>query len=162
VGDNLSILVWKSPEFTTNVPVRPDGKISLPLVGDILALGKTPISLAEDVTVKLSTYVRSPQVTVTVVGVDSAQYLARVSITGAVNRPVSVAYKQGMTVLDLVLDAGGLTIYAQGNKAKLYRKVDGKVEAFPVNVDDIIKKGNIETNYNLAPTDILTIPESTF
>lgn len=158
VGDSLSISVWKSPEFTSTIPVRPDGKISIPLVGDVTASGKSSESLAKDIASKLTTYIRNPQVTVIVADAKSTEYLASIRITGAVTSPTSVVYKEGLTVLDLVLQAGGLTYRAAGNKATLYRKVNGKVEPFPVNINDILYKGNIETNYLLAPSDILTVP----
>jgi len=162
IGDQLSILVWKSPEFSVQVPVRPDGKITIPLIGDILAAGESANGLAKKVASNLSKYMRSPEVTVTVLGTSSTEYMSRVRVTGAVASPLSIQYRPGMTVLDLVLQAGGLTPYANGNKAKLFRKSGEKVEVYPVNLADILSKGDIESNYVLAPSDILTIPERAF
>lgn len=162
VADILSVVVWKSPELSTESTVRPDGRISVPLGGDILAAGKGVEELSADIATKLSSYVRNPVVTVMVRNPVSAEYARRIRVTGAVELPQSVQYKEGMTVLDLVLLAGGLTEFAKGNGAKLYRNSGQKVDVYPVNINDILKKGNIQTNYLLAPSDILTIPERTF
>lgn len=162
VSDVLSVSVWKSPELSTEGPVRPDGRISVPLGGDIVASGKGVEELSADIAAKLSAYVRNPVVTVMVRDPASAEYARRVRITGAVEIPQSTLYKEGITVLDLVLLAGGLTEFAKGNSAKLYRTVNGKVEVYPVNLNDILRKGNIKTNYLLSPSDMLTIPERTF
>lgn len=162
IADVLSVVVWKSPELSTDGPVRPDGRISVPLGGDVLAAGKGVEELSADITTKLSSYVRNPVVTVMVRDPVSSDYLSRVRITGAVEMPQSLQHKEGMTVLDLVLLAGGTTDFAKGNSAKLYRTKDGKVEVFPVNLNDILKHGNIQTNYFLAPSDILTVPERSF
>ena len=162
IADVLSVVVWKSPELSADGPVRPDGRISVPLGGDVLAAGKGVEELSADITTKLSSYVRNPVVTVMVRDPVSSDYLSRVRITGAVEMPQSLQHKQGMTVLDLVLLAGGTTDFAKGNSAKLYRTIDGKIEVYPVNLNDILKDGNIQTNYFLAPSDILTVPERSF
>lgn len=162
VGDEISVQVWKSPELSVQVPVRPDGKISAPLVGDVVAAGQTTQQLSEVLAEKFATYVRNPQVTVIVLNPASGEYLRRVRVTGAVKNPTSVSHQQGMTVLDLVLEAGGLTDFAVGNRANLYRRYGDKTEVFPVRLDDILQKGRLETNYQLAPSDILTIPERVF
>lgn len=162
ISDVLSVVVWKSPELSTDGPVRPDGRISVPLGGDVLAAGKGVEELSADITTKLSSYVRNPVVTVMVRDPVSSDYLSRVRITGAVEMPQSLQHKEGMTVLDLVLLAGGTTDFAKGNRAKLYRTIDGKIEVYPVNLNDILKDGNIQTNYFLAPSDILTVPERSF
>lgn len=162
VGDEISVQVWKSPELSVQVPVRPDGKISAPLVGDVVAAGQTTQQLSEVLAEKFATYVRNPQVTVIVLNPASGEYLRRVRVTGAVKNPTSVSHQQGMTVLDLVLEAGGLTDFAVGNRASLYRRYGDKTEVFPVRLDDILQKGRLETNYQLAPSDILTIPERVF
>lgn len=162
IADVLSVVVWKSPELSTDGPVRPDGRISVPLGGDVLAAGKGVEELSADITTKLSSYVRNPVVTVMVRDPVSSDYLSRVRITGAVEMPQSLQHKEGMTVLDLVLLAGGTTDFAKGNRAKLYRTIDGKIEVYPVNLNDILKDGNIQTNYFLAPSDILTVPERSF
>ncbi len=162
IADVLSVVVWKSPELSTDGPVRPDGRISVPLGGDVLAAGKGVEELSADITTKLSSYVRNPVVTVMVRDPVSSDYLSRVRITGAVEMPQSLQHKEGMTVLDLVLLAGGTTDFAKGNRAKLYRTIDGKIEVYPVNLNDILKHGDIQTNYFLAPSDILTVPERSF
>ncbi len=162
VGDSLRVNVWRNAELSSDVPVRPDGRISLPLVGDIQAAGQTTEELASALTSSLEEYVRNPQVTVIVTNPASADYQLRVRITGAVNNPQSLAYREGMTVLDLVLMAGGPNEFASPNKAKLYRKVGGKLEVYPVHLNDLIEKGEVETNYELQPSDIVTVPERAF
>ncbi len=162
VGDELYVNVWKNEELSMNVPVRPDGKISLPLIGDIVAQGFSPKQLADNITQGLLTYIRSPQVNVIVVNAGSVDYLLRVRVTGAVTTPRSLPHKDGMTVLDLVLEAGGPTEYASANNAKLYRRVDGDIKVYPIRLNDILNKGKLTTNYTLAPSDIVTVPERLF
>lgn len=162
VGDNLQVSVWRNPELSVAVPVRPDGMISTPLVGDIMAAGKPTNQLAKDIRTKLEGYVRSPEVTVIVTEASSSEFLRRVRVTGAVRTPVSVPYRDGMTVLDLVLLAGGANEFASGNGAKLYRKTDSGVKVYPVRLSDILEDGKVETNYPLIPSDIVTVPERSF
>lgn len=162
VGDQVSVQVWKSPELSVTVPVRPDGKISVPLIGDVVAAGETTQKLSGTLAQGFSEYVRNAQVTVIVLNPSSGEYLRRVRVTGAVVTPLSLSHQQGITVLDLVLQAGGLTEFASGNKSKLYRKVGDKMEVFPIYLDDILQKGRLETNYSLAPSDIVTVPERAF
>ena len=162
-GDQLRINVWKSPELSTEVPVRPDGMITLPLIGDVEARGMTAEDLSESITSKLSDYIRTPQVTVIVANPASAEFELRVRVTGAVNEPVSVPYNKGMTVLDVVLAAGGTSIFASPNKALLYRKnAEGVVTAYSVRLKDIFERGKLETNYAIQPSDIITVPERNF
>ena len=134
----------------------------MPLVGDIAVAGATTTSLAETVKEALTQYVRQPEVTVTVVSARSAEFLQRVRITGAVNAPLSLPYSRGMTVLDLVLQAGGLTDFANPNRGLLYRKGADGMEIYPVRLQDILNKGQLETNYALRPNDIITVPEKSF
>ena len=162
VGDKISIQVWKSPELSIQVPVRPDGKISAPLVGDVQVAGVSTSELSAELTTEFSQYVRNPQVTVIVLDPVSADFLHRVRVTGAVKSPLSLTYRQGITVLDLVLEAGGLTEFASANNAKLYRKFGDGVQVFSVRLDDILEKGAIDTNFVLSPSDILAIPERIF
>ncbi len=162
VGDQVSVQVWKSPELSLAVPVRPDGKISVPLIGDVVAAGETTRALSATLAQGFSEYVRNAQVTVIVLNPASGEYLRRVRVTGAVTNPLSLSHQQGITVLDLVLQAGGVTQFANGNKSKLYRKVGDKMEVFPIYLDDILQKGQLETNYTLAPSDIVTVPERSF
>lgn len=162
VGDALQINVWRNPELSTSVPVRPDGKISLPLVGDIMAANLTTTQLSNNIVAGLESYVRSPQVTVIVANPSSSDFQRRVRITGAVRSPQSIPYREGMTVLDLVLLAGGTNEYASANKAKLYRKVNGDTKVYPIHLTDLIENGNVDTNYPLQPSDIISVPERSF
>jgi polysaccharide export outer membrane protein len=162
VTDQLQVNVWRNPDLSVAVPVRPDGKISVPLVGDVVAAGRTSEELAEDITRQIASYIRNPEVTVIVVSPNSAAYLQRVRVTGAVNAPQSLVYQQGMTVLDVVLQAGGVTDFGIGNSAKLFRQTADGLKIYPVKIDDILTKGKLETNYKLAPSDILTVPERIF
>lgn len=162
VGDALDINVWRNPELSVSVPVRPDGKISMPLIGDIAAANLTTTELSDDIVKGLTNYVRSPQVTVIVTNPSSSDFQRRVRITGAVNNPQSIPYREGMTVLDLVLLAGGTNEFASGNGAKLYRKVKGTVKVYPVRLNDLVNKGDVSTNYPLQPSDIVTVPERSF
>ena len=160
-GDVLDIFVWQNPDLSQRaVPVRPDGRISTPLIPNIVAAGKTPVALAQDMDKALSAYIRSPRVTVIVsraIGV-----LCQVQIIGQVNRPESIPYHEGMTVLDAVLAAGGLTPYAAGNRAKLERKVGGRLETMPIKLSNLINKGDLSQNLALQPGDVLVVPESLF
>jgi len=162
VGDELKIQVWRNQELSGDVPVRPDGKISSPLVGDVVAAGLSTEELAKVLTNKLATFVRNPEVTVIVANPASADFLRRVRVTGAVRTPLSVSYRQGMTVMDLVLQAGGLTEFASPGKARLYRTIEGKTKIYPVDLDDILQRGVLQTNYTLYPTDVVTVPERSF
>lgn len=162
VGDRVSVQVWKSPELSVEVPVRPDGKISVPLVGDVAAAGKSTQQLSSQLAEAFAAYVRNPQVTVIVREPVSANFLRRVRVTGAVGQPVSIAHQQGMTVLDLVVLAGGVTEFANANGAKLYRKYGDTVKVYPIKLDDILNKGGLETNYVLSPADVITVPERLF
>ncbi len=162
VGDALSINVWRNPELSLSVPVRPDGKISMPLIGDVLAADLTTEQLSKNITESLTTFIRSPQVTVIVANPSSSDFQRRVRITGAVANPQSIPYREGMTVLDLVLLAGGTNQFASANKAKLYRKVGGELKVYPIKLDDLINEGDVATNYALQPSDIVTVPERNF
>lgn len=159
VGDELRVNVWKNPELSVEVPVRPDGKISVPLIGDVRAAGRTAPELADELSDSLKNYIRSPQVTVIVANAGSVDFQRRVRITGAVEEPISIPYRDGMTVLDLVLEAGGPTEFAAPNRAKLYRKVDGEMKVYSIYLDDLLLQGELESNYRLAPSDIITVPE---
>lgn len=162
VGDALQISVWRNPELSVSVPVRPDGKISMPLIGDVTAAQLSATELSASIVSGLKRYVRSPQVTVIVTNPSSTDFQRRVRITGAVQSPQSIPYREGMTVLDLVLLAGGVNDFAAPNKAKLYRKVDGELKVYPIYLQDLISKGEVATNYSLQPSDIVTVPERSF
>ncbi len=162
VGDVLTINVWRNPELSLTTPVRPDGNISLPLVGDVQAANTTASSLSSTLRKKLENYIRNPQVTVILSESLSSDYQQRVRVTGAVENPLSLAYRDGMTVLDVVLEAGGLNEFALANKAILYRNTPTGVSAYKIKLNDIFKRGRLETNYELHPSDIITVPERVF
>ncbi|VAW65979.1 FIG123464: Polysaccharide export protein [hydrothermal vent metagenome] len=162
VDDTININVWRNAELSVNVPVRPDGMISMPLVGDVAAAGYTPEQVALTIQNKLKNFVRDPNVTIMVTGLQSHEYLTRLRITGAVNTPSSMNYRQGMTVLDAVLAAGSVNDFAAPNSTKLYRVIDGKTRVISIYLDDILNKGLLSTNIELRPGDILTVPERLF
>ena len=162
VGDSLTVNVWRNPDLSAQVVVLPDGNISVPLVGDVRAAGTTTRQLAEGIRSALSDFIREPEVTVSVVAAVSSEYLQRVRITGAVNMPLSIDYRRGMTVLDVVLLAGGLSPFANGNKATLFRREQGEVKVFRVEIEDILSRGRLETNYPVLPADVITVPEKSF
>ena len=160
VDDIVQVSVWRQPELGITVPVRPDGMISAPLVGDVRAGGMTPAAVAKDIQEKLSVYVRDPQVTVMLTDLRSHEYLSRVRVTGAVRQPISIPFRQGMTVLDAVLAAGGVTEFAAPARSDLYRKVGaGETQSFPVRLDLILNQGDLATNFKVAPGDVITVPE---
>jgi polysaccharide export outer membrane protein len=162
VDDEVKVAVWQNPGLDVSVPVRPDGKISVPLVGDIDAGGRTPEEVAAEIKEKLATFVRDPQVTVILTQLRSHEYLSRVRVTGAVHQPVSVPYRQGMTVLDAVLAAGGTNEFAAADRTELYRKEGEGTRAYAVRLDQILQKGELTTNYPVQPGDVITVPERTF
>jgi polysaccharide export outer membrane protein len=159
VDDLVQVSVWRNPDLGITVPVRPDGKISVPLVGDIVAGGRTPAEVAADIQEKLGAYVRDPQVAVILTELRSHEYLSRVRVTGAVRQPVSIPYRQGMTVLDAVLAAGGITEFAAPDRSTLYRRVEGGTSSHAVRLDHLLNRGDLSTNYTVAPGDVITIPE---
>jgi polysaccharide biosynthesis/export protein len=159
-GDTLQVFVWRNPDLTVTVPVRPDGKISTPLVEDMRAVGKTPTQLARDIEKALSEYVRSPQVNIIVTQPASA--FSQVKVIGQVVKPAPVAYREGMTVLDAVLAVGGLTNFAAGNRAHLMRMQDGKEVEIRVKLGALMNDGDMSQNLKLRPGDVLVVPESRF
>ena len=162
VDDQVQVAVWRNPELGITVPVRPDGMISVPLIGDVLAGGRTPPEVAKDIQDKLSAYVRDPQVAVILTQLRSHEYLSRVRVTGAVRQPVSVPFRPGMTVLDAVLAAGGLTEFAAPDRSELHRKTGEGARTYEVKLDRILNRGDLGTNYPVAPGDVITVPERTF
>lgn len=162
VDDRVQVSVWRNQELSVTVPVRPDGMISVPLIGDVLAGGKTAPELAAVVKEKLAVYIRDPNVTVIVTELRSHEYLSRVRVTGAVRTPRTAQYRQGMTVVDAVLEAGGLNDFAAPNRTKLYRTVDGKSKVYPIDLGDILNSGKLETNMKLFPGDVIAVPERLF
>ncbi|MEO7072628.1 MAG: XrtA/PEP-CTERM system exopolysaccharide export protein [Rhodanobacter sp.] len=160
-GDSLEIFVRDNPSLSTSVPVRPDGRISIPLVQSIEAAGKTPDKLAEDLQDALGRYVRSPLVTVIVKSFVGA-YSQQVRVVGQATTPKAVPYRSGMTLLDVMIDVGGLTKFASGNNAKIARRTpDGKEQTIAVRLGDLMN-GAIENNVAMQPGDTLIIPQSLF
>ncbi len=159
-GDSLNIIVWRNPELSMSVPVRPDGKVAAPLVDELLAQGKTPPELARDVEKKLATFVRDPIVTVLVTGF-VGPYSEQIRVVGEAARPLFLPYKLKMTLLDVMIAAGGLTDFADGNRAIIQRTSDGGKQ-YSVRLKDLIKRGDISANVEMRPGDILIIPQSLF
>jgi polysaccharide export outer membrane protein len=160
-GDSLDIFVWRNPELSVTVPVRPDGKISSPLVEDMQAAGKTATQLARDIEAVLAEYVREPNVTV-IVGEFVGQFTEQIRVVGQATQPRSLPFREGMTVLDAMIEVGGLTPEAAGNRAKVIRREGGQQVEIPVRLHDLINKGKIQANVTLRPGDVLIIPESVF
>jgi polysaccharide export outer membrane protein len=160
-GDSLQIYVRDNPSLSTAVPVRPDGRISIPLVQSIQAAGKTPEELASDLEKTLSQYVRSPLVTV-IVKSFVGTYSQQVRVVGQAAKPMALTYRSGMTLLDVMIDVGGLTKFAAGNKAKVIRHLpDGSEKTIPARLEDLMN-GDIQYNMTMRPGDILIIPQSLF
>jgi polysaccharide export outer membrane protein len=157
-GDTLQIFVWRNPELTSSVPVRPDGKISTPLVEDMVAVGKMPSELARDIEKVLGEFIRSPQVNVIVTVPVSA--FSQVKVIGQVTQPQSLPYREGMRVLDAILSTGGLATFAAGNRAKIVRRVNGHDTTIKVKVANLVNKGDMSQNFELKAGDVLVIPES--
>jgi polysaccharide export outer membrane protein len=162
VGDVIDINVWNNAELSVSVPVRPDGMISMPLVGDVLAAGNTPEKVSRLIEKKLESYIRNPNVTLMVTGLISHEYLTRVRITGAVNTPSSIYYRQGMTVLDAILAAGSVNDFASPNRTKLYRTISNRTAVVPIYLGDILYEGKLDTNIEIRPGDVITVPERLF
>lgn len=162
VDDVISVNVWRNPDLNISVPVRPDGKVSVPLVGDVHAGGKTAEKVASSIKKELEKFIRDPQVTVIITNLRSHEFLTRLRVTGAVRRPVSINFRQGMTVLDAVLSAGGVNDFAAGNRTKLYRKENNKTVVISIYLDDILYEGSLESNILLKSGDIITVPERLF
>lgn len=160
VDDMVQVEVWRNPELSVTVPVRPDGMISVPLIGDVSAGGRSAQDVARDIEQQLAEYVREPKVAVILTELRSHEFLSRVRVTGAVNRPVSLPYRQGMTVLDAVLEAGGVNDFAAAGRTRLYRKDNGgATRSLPVNLQRILRRGDLETNIEVQPGDVITVPE---
>lgn len=160
-GDTLSIFVWGNPEVSASVPVRPDGMITSPLIEDLPVSGRTSSQVAREIEKHLNKYIKSPNVTVTITGFQGI-YPQQIRVVGAAAKPQALPYREGMTILDLMIAVGGLTEYADGNEAKIVRTIDGKQTSLPVRLKDLLKKGNIKANAELRPGDVVIIPESWF
>ncbi|WP_153148005.1 XrtA/PEP-CTERM system exopolysaccharide export protein [Dechloromonas sp. H13] len=159
-GDNLSIVVWRNPELSMIVPVRPDGKISAPLVDDLNAMGKDPTTLARDIEKELGKFIRDPIVTVIVTGF-VGPYSEQVRVVGEAARPQTLPYKQQMTLLDVMIAVGGITDFADGNRATILRASENN-QQYSVRLKDLVKRGDVSANVDMKPGDILIIPQSWF
>jgi len=158
-GDSLDVFVWRNPDLSTNVPVRPDGRISMPLVEDMIAVGKTPATLARDIEGVLGEFIREPTVNVIVRATGGA---SSVQVVGSVGIPQSVPYREGLRVLDVIVQAGGLSEFAAANRSTVVRRADqGSIEC-RVRIDDLINDGDIGQNVLLLPGDVIIVPESNF
>lgn len=160
-GDSLQIFVWRTAELSVTVPVRPDGRFSMPLLQDVPAAGKSPSQVADEIKRGLTDFVRDPLVTVIVQSIQGTG-VGKVSVIGEAATPKSVTYRAGLTLLDVMIEAGGLTQFANGNDARLVRVVNGKPKEFRLRVADLIKDGDTTANVELAPGDVIRIPERWF
>ncbi len=160
-GDSLNVFVWRNNDLSTTVIVRPDGRVSMPLVEDLEVTGKTPTALAREMEKHLGKYVRDPLVTV-IVGGFSGPFDQQIRILGEATRPQALSYREKMTVLDVMIQVGGLTDFADGNDTKLIRVVDGEQKQFTMRLDDLVRDGDISANVDLLPGDTMIIPESWF
>jgi len=160
-GDTLSISVWRNPEVSQSVPVRPDGRITTPLVQDLLASGKTAEQLARDIEKELEKYIQQPIVTVVVTNF-VGPYSEQIRVIGQAAKPQALPYRQEMSLIDVMIAVGGITEFAAGNRAVLMRTVDGKQEKYSVRLKDLIKDGDLSANVAMRPGDVLVIPESFF
>jgi polysaccharide export outer membrane protein len=160
-GDTVNIVVWRNPEVSMSVPVRPDGKITTPLVEDLPASGKTATQLARDIEKVLAKYIQSPVVTVIVTGF-VGPYSQQVRVIGEAAKPQALSYRQNMTLMDVLIAVGGITDFADGNKASILRTSGGKTQQFRVRVKDLIKGGDLSANVTMRAGDVLVIPQSLF
>lgn len=158
-GDELEVFVWGNRDLTVTVPVRPDGRISTPLVEDMQAVGKTPTQLARDMEVALANYVKSPQVNIVVRGFVGT-FGEQIRVVGKATQPKALAYRRSMTVLDVMIEVGGLAEGAAGNRAKIIRTAGGQQTEIKVRLDDLMNEGRISENVEMMPGDVLIIPES--
>jgi polysaccharide biosynthesis/export protein len=161
--DELTIFVWRNPELGASVQVRPDGRITTPLITDMPAVGKTPSMLAEDLKLQLSQYIEEPLVSV-IVNKFAGTFSQQVRVVGATEKPASIPYRANMTLLDAMIAVGGLSEYAAGNRARLIRfdKESGRQREFALRLGDLLKKGESRANVMLMPGDVIIIPESMF
>lgn len=160
-GDSVSVFVWRNPDVSGTFPVRPDGKMTMHLVEDMPASGKTPTQLARDLEKALSKYIQEPIVTVVVAG-GVGPFSQQVRVIGQATKPQAMNYREDMSLIDLMIDVGGMTDYAAGNKAYILRTVKGKQERLGVRLDDLVNGGDISADVPILPGDVLVIPESFF
>jgi polysaccharide export outer membrane protein len=159
--DQLQIFVWRADDLSTQISVRPDGRISTPLVEDMVAAGKTPTELAADIEERLTEYVRTPEVTVIVQGFSST-FDQQIRVLGEARQPTAIPYQAGMTTLDVMIAVGGLTEFAAGNRAKLIRNRGARKETFRIRLGDLLRDGDVSADVPLQPGDVILIPETIF
>ena len=159
-GDSVNIVVWRNPELSNSVPVRPDGKITTALVEDLPALGKDASTLARDIEKALAKYIRDPIVTVVVTSFNGP-YSEQIRVVGEAARPQALSYRQNMTLLDLMIAVGGITDFADGNGAKILRAAEGN-KLYAVRLKDLLRRGDVSANVEIKPGDVLIIPQSWF
>ncbi|WP_375134371.1 XrtA/PEP-CTERM system exopolysaccharide export protein [Roseateles aquatilis] len=159
-GDNLNIIVWRNPELSLTVPVRPDGKIAAPLIDELPVQGKNSVEIARDIEKQLGKYVRDPVVTVIVTSF-VGPYSEQIRVVGEAAKPQFLPYKQKMTLLDVMIAVGGLTDFASGNSATILRTAEGNKQ-YSVRLKDLIRRGDVSANVEMRPGDILIIPQSFF
>jgi polysaccharide export outer membrane protein len=160
-GDSLTIFVWRNAELTTTVTVRPDGRVSVPLIEDLYVEGKNPSDLAREIEAELAVYIQDPLVTV-IVGGFVGTFPQQVRIVGEASQPQAIPYRANMTLLDVIIQTGGLTEFADGNNTTLVRTQDGAQNEYRVRLDDLLDDGDISANVALLPGDILIVPETFF
>ena len=161
--DEITIFVWRNPELSANVQVRPDGRITTPLVADMIATGKTPAQLADDIRAALTQYIQEPLVSV-MVNRPQGTFSQQVRIVGATERPAAIPYRANMTLLDAMIAVGGLSEYAAGDRARLVRtdRATGRQQEYDLRIASLIRRGDIRANVRLEPGDVIIIPESMF
>ncbi|TCV88159.1 polysaccharide export outer membrane protein [Sulfurirhabdus autotrophica] len=160
-GDSVSVFVWRNPELSGSFPVRPDGKMTMNLVEDLPASGKTPTQLARDIEKSLSKYIQDPIATVIVAG-GVGPFSQQIRIIGQAAKPQALNYREGMSLIDVMIAVGGVTDFAAGNKAIILRTTDGKQQQLSVRLEDLVKGGDVTANAEMRPGDVLVIPESWF
>ncbi len=161
--DQLTVFVWRNPELGAEVQVRPDGRITTPLIEDMVAVGKTPAMLADDISVMLSQYITEPRVSV-IVNEFSGTYAQRIRVIGATAEPASIPYRANMTLLDAMIAVGGLSEFAAGNRARLVRhdRITGEQQEYDLRISSLLRRGDTSANVDLQPGDVIIIPESMF
>jgi polysaccharide biosynthesis/export protein len=159
--DNLQVIVWRNPDLSASVPVRPDGKVSVPLVEDLPVLGKNSTEVARDIEKAMSKFVRDPVVTVIVTSFNGP-YGEQIRVVGEATRPQALPYRQNMTLLDVMIAVGGLTDFADGNAASVFRASEGGPKQYNVRLKDLIRRGDATANIEMKPGDVLVIPQSWF
>jgi polysaccharide export outer membrane protein len=160
-GDTVNVFVWGNPEVSGSFPIRPDGKMTMNLVEDLPASGKTPTQLAREIEKNLARYIQDPIVTVIVAG-GTGPYSQQIRVLGEATKPQTLTYRENMSLIDVMISVGGITDFAAGNKASILRVTDGKPQQFSVRLEDLLKAGDISANVEMMPGDILIIPESWF